>query len=105
MKTYTIEGKEYNFEKDLIEKYPLIFKGYANGRVFILTNNIPKSKYIFAKLINNEWILSSGISKRLDKLFFIKGWFEEKYVNNESSEESEEGEENEEIEEVEDNET
>jgi len=89
MKTYTINKKQYHLSQDLIKAYPDVFKGYTNGRVFATKRKVDKKNYVYARLANSSWIKSDGSSCRFDKIFFLKGFIEENYVNNDSSSDSE----------------
>jgi len=88
MKTYTINKKQYHLSQDLMKAYPTVFKGCNNGRVFVTKRKVDKKNYAFARPSGNYWIKSDGSSFKFDKIFFLKGYIEENYVNDDSSSES-----------------
>jgi hypothetical protein len=88
MKTYTINNKKYNLSQDLIKKYPVVFKGCNNSKTFVEKRKIDKKNYISARPSKDSWKKSNGKSYRYDKIFFLKGFIEETYVNNKSSSDS-----------------
>jgi len=81
MKTYTINNKKYYQSKNLIEAYPKIFKGCNNGKTFIAKNEISTSKFLYARYIDDEWIVTNGSSYKFDKLFMLKSWFKKTYLD------------------------
>uniref|UniRef100_A0A6C0LTG8 Bro-N domain-containing protein n=1 Tax=viral metagenome TaxID=1070528 RepID=A0A6C0LTG8_9ZZZZ len=66
-----------------MNQYPSFFKGCKTSRSIISINGmIPIARYLFARLINDKWIISDGKSKKFDKLFIHKKWFDENHVDN-----------------------
>ncbi len=77
MKSYNISKKNYYLADDLMSIYPLFFKGCKNSKSIITKKDrLPNNKYIFARKINDEWIESEGNSKKFDKLFIYKKWYD-----------------------------
>uniref|UniRef100_A0A6C0LQH5 Uncharacterized protein n=1 Tax=viral metagenome TaxID=1070528 RepID=A0A6C0LQH5_9ZZZZ len=73
MKSYYIDKKNYYLSDDLMNQYPSFFKGCKTSRSILNINDmIPTVRYLFARLINNKWIISDGKSKKFDKLFIHK---------------------------------
>ena len=82
MKSYNIGKKNYYLADDLMMTYPSFFKGCKNSKSIITKKDrLPKNKYIFARKINDEWIESEGNSKKFDKLFIYKKWYDDNHSN------------------------
>jgi len=78
MKSYTIDAKKYYLADTLMLNNPSLFKGCKNNSRNIVTkkNIIPENKYIFAKKVKSDWIKTDGSSKKFDKLFVSKRWYD-----------------------------
>lgn len=72
-----INKRKYILAEDVMKHAPLFFKGCRNIRVIISKKEIDENNYIYCQYINNEWIIKSGSSRKLDKLFLRKKWVEE----------------------------
>ena len=70
MNTIIINKKEYISTDELFEKAPVYCKASRTGRDLLKKKKI--TDYIFAKLIDNKWIISDGKSNKFDKVFFKK---------------------------------
>ncbi len=80
MKLYNINKKKYYNANDLQIEYPEIFKGCRRPSEFLKKKDVGTNA-IFAKLNDKKWIESSGISKKFDKVFIEKTWFDTSYLN------------------------
>lgn len=88
MKTYTINKKTYYYADDLKKFNPHIFKGCQVAKSFATKHDLADDKYTYARLNENDkWIKSDGSSKKFDKLFLRKRWFDEKYLSTNTPEE------------------
>jgi len=78
MKIYTIKNNKYYLASDLMQKHPTFFKGCKNNRGIIARKkDAIEGHYLFARKDNDKWIKTDGSSRKLDKLFISKKWFNE----------------------------
>ena len=85
MNTYHINDKKYYLSDDLMYEYPSFFKGCKTSRTIInKKNKLLKNSYIFARLNSKKWKISNGESKKFDKLFISKKWFDNNHIDNET---------------------
>lgn len=76
MNTHDINGVAYYLFTDLkASKHPSTQKCSQSHQKYILHNRLKiNDDYIYARLVNNTWIVSNGKSKSLDKLFISATW-------------------------------
>ena len=86
MDTYDINGKKYYSINEIMLHHRKIFKGCKNGREFVIRNNVPDNKYIFAKNSEDKLIVTDGTSKKFDKIYILKKWFDNEYINGKKEE-------------------
>jgi hypothetical protein len=72
-----INKQKYYSADELMEYAVIFFKGCKNARAILTKENIPEDDYKYAVERDDEWIESSGNSKKFDKLFLSKEWVEE----------------------------
>lgn len=80
MDTFYINKKNYYFIDDIRETHPNLFKGCKSNRELITKKKfIPNNKYLYAKYdkSNDTWVVTNGSSRKLDKLFIRKKFFDE----------------------------
>uniref|UniRef100_A0A6C0C9C7 Bro-N domain-containing protein n=1 Tax=viral metagenome TaxID=1070528 RepID=A0A6C0C9C7_9ZZZZ len=87
MQAYKINNKKYYLISELMTEYPTLFKKCKNGREFVNKENISSNKYIFARSTERGFTVTDGMSKKFDKIFILKDWFDENYVDDVESEE------------------
>jgi hypothetical protein len=58
----------------LLTNAPIYSKGCRSSRDLIKKKNIDSKKYIFARLKDNEWIITDGKSVKFDKVFISKAF-------------------------------
>jgi len=80
MNIIVINKNRYYLADDLMKTNPSLFKGCRTSRIFITKNDIPKSKYTFAKQVKDVWIETDGSSARYDKVMIRKLYFDEEYL-------------------------
>lgn len=56
----TIDNNKYISSDELMDKYPSFFKGCKTSRNIITKMNISKKNFIYCKLVDDEWVISSG---------------------------------------------
>lgn len=81
MQIYKIENKKYYLTTEIMKEHPIIFKGCKVTKNFIDRHSLTTDKYVFARESANKWIKSDGNSRKLDKLFFEKTWFDQTYLD------------------------
>lgn len=82
MKLYYINNKKYYRADDLWTSNPSFFKGCKVSKSVVKnTDKIPQNRYIFARKINNIWIATRGNSRKFDKLFISKKWYDVNHNN------------------------
>ncbi|XWV26726.1 hypothetical protein QJ857_gp0329 [Tupanvirus soda lake] len=82
MKSYYISKRNYYLADDLMSNYPSFFRGCKNSRsITTRKDKLPKDKYIYARNVSNKWLESDGNSKKFDKLFISKKWFDENHAD------------------------
>lgn len=70
-----IKNTEYILADKLFTLLPLYCKDSRNGRELVKNKNL-KDNYIFGRLVNNEWTISDGKSKKFDKILFKKDFID-----------------------------
>ena len=75
------DNTKYYLADDLFEIAKIFCKGSRNPRQLIEKNNIDKKDYIFAKIIDNEWNVVDGTSKKFDKVLISKKYAEKNFLN------------------------
>jgi hypothetical protein len=76
--TYKYDGKVYISCTSLRNSHPGIFHATRNDRELIKKHSLKKSDYTFFRLTKGEMINTDGSSKRTDKLYIRKKWFNNK---------------------------
>ena len=71
---YKINNKKYYLSNDVLKLNLLKFKGCTNGRRIIDEKKLTKKNYIYAKQINQKWVISDGKSYKWDKVFLSVVW-------------------------------
>ena len=74
MNIINYNGKEYIEGIYILNNAPVYAKGCRSSRDLIKKKNIDTIKYIFARLKENEWIVTDGKSVKFDKVFFNKSF-------------------------------
>jgi len=90
--TIEMTKKNYYLSDDIIGLNLSMFEGYKNGRRMVDNLEIPSGEYIYAKLVDDKWMISNGKSYKFDKVLIRTKWIDE-YVNNQNEESSESDEE------------
>jgi hypothetical protein len=72
MTTIKIDNKKYIIGEYILENALIYSKGARGSRDLIKKKVIDKSKYIFARNINDVWTVNDGKSVKFDKVFFDK---------------------------------
>lgn len=67
-----INNKNYLLSDDLFKKAPIYCKDSRNSRELIKNKKLTDKQYIFARQMENKWIISDGKSRKYDKILFIK---------------------------------
>jgi hypothetical protein len=63
----TIDKKKYILADNVIRQCPVWCKGIRSGRDFVARKEIPANKWIYAKNVDDVWVVADGSSKRHDK--------------------------------------
>jgi hypothetical protein len=74
MEEIIIFEKKYVQAESIIKDAPIYCKGVRNGRELIKKKEIDQKYFIYARLINNEWIQSEGKSVKFDKVLIKKSY-------------------------------
>jgi hypothetical protein len=72
MNYITFENKKYILGDIVIKDAPIYSKGCRSVRDLIKKKEIDKNKFIFARQIDGNWVISDGRSVKFDKVFFIQ---------------------------------
>ena len=70
MENININNKDYNTAESLQKVAPIYFKSCKNIRDVIKKKDIDKKNYIYARLKDDEWIVTDGLNKKYDKLYW-----------------------------------
>ena len=70
------DNTEYYLADDLFKIAKIFCKGSRNPRQLIEKNNISKKDYIFSRIIDDEWNVTDGKSKKFDKVLISKKYAE-----------------------------
>ena len=78
-----LDKKHYILSDDIITSCPIWCKGVRNGRELVKKKNIDITHFIYARLIDNAWIVNEGMSVKYDKVLIRKAYLEkrEEYTN------------------------
>jgi hypothetical protein len=68
MEIITIDNKKYSLADDIIKNTPIWCKGIRNGRELIKRKNIDEKHFIYARLVDDEWVSNEGKSVKFDKV-------------------------------------
>ena len=80
MKYTKINGVKYYKLDIILENYKKFNKGCKTNAQILKKHDITDEDYIYAKLDSDKkWIESDGKSKKFDKIFIDKTWFDETY--------------------------
>lgn len=71
-----LNKKNYIPAQEIIEKCPKWCKNIKNGREFLRRKNIDKTNFIYARLVDGEWVETDGASTKSDKVLV-----RQKYLN------------------------
>jgi hypothetical protein len=66
------QNKKYVNGEYIISNAPIYSKGVRGARDLIKKKNISNDKYIFARKVNDKFIITDGKSAKVDKVFFIQ---------------------------------
>ena len=72
MNHITIESKKYIIGDIVIKDAPIFSKGCRGTRNLIKKKEIDNNKFIFARHIDDKWVISDGRSVKYDKVFFTQ---------------------------------
>ena len=72
MSCINYNGKNYVHGDFILSNAPIYSKGCRSSRDLIKKKNIASDKYIYARLKDNEWLVTDGKSVKFDKVFFKK---------------------------------
>ena len=72
MSCINYNNKNYVHGDFILSNAPIYSKGCRSSRDLIKKKNIASDKYIFARLKDNEWLVTDGKSVKFDKVFFKK---------------------------------
>ncbi len=82
MEFQKIDNTKYYRTDIIINNYKNFNKGCKTNAQIIEKREIPEDAYIYARLKNkNKWVKSDGSSKKFDKIFISKEWFDDNYAN------------------------
>jgi hypothetical protein len=76
MNHITFENKKYILGDIAIKDAPIYSKGCRSVRDLIKKKEIDNNKFIFARHIDDKWVISDGRSVKFDKVFFIQEFIE-----------------------------
>jgi hypothetical protein len=65
---YTNEDDEYYEYDEICEEYPLLKRGCKTRGDFIKRHNIPQEALIYGQIREDDWLITNGKNKKLDKL-------------------------------------
>ena len=74
MEEIIIFEKKYVQAESIIKEAPIYCKGVRNGRELIKKKEIDQKYFIYARLVNNEWVQSEGKSVKFDKVLIKKSY-------------------------------
>ena len=72
MNHITIESKKYIIGDIVIKDAPIFSKGCRGTRNLIKKKEIDNNKFIFARQVDDKWVISDGRSVKFDKVFFTQ---------------------------------
>lgn len=82
MEYIKIRNTKYYKLDTIIDHYKKFNKGCKTNSKLIEKHKIPKDEYMYARLDNdNKWIETYGNSKKYDKIFITKTWFNNNYAD------------------------
>ena len=83
MQIITIDAKKYTLSDDIIIATPIWCKGVRNGRELVKKKNIDNKHFIYARLVDKNWIVNDGKSVKYDKVLIRNIHLKkiEEYVN------------------------
>jgi hypothetical protein len=74
MESIKYENKTYVSGDYVLVNAPVYSKGCRSSRDLIKKKNIESNKYLFARLKNNDWVITDGKSPKFDKVFILKSF-------------------------------
>ena len=74
MTTATINAQQYILSDDLFVNAPIYCQGCRSGRELVRKKNIVD--WVFAKLVDGAWVVSDGKSRKCDKVFVKKTFYD-----------------------------
>lgn len=77
MKIVSINNKKYYKLDDIISEYPNFNKGYKTTKNIFEKYELKNNDYTNTRLNDNEWVISDGKSKKFNKVFIRKKWFDD----------------------------
>lgn len=72
MTQFKYNNKTYILADFILEKAPIYSKGCRSTRDLIKKKQINESDYLFARLDDNQWVITDGKSPKFDKVFIRK---------------------------------
>jgi uncharacterized protein YsxB (DUF464 family) len=70
------EGTIYFSDKYIAKEKPYLTKNGLSGKAMIIKNNIDIDNYTYFKLKDNKIVETEGTSKKFDKLYIKKSWYD-----------------------------
>lgn len=80
MKYQKINDTKYYGLDTIIENYGNFKKGCKSNNKILEKHELTNQNYLYARYTNDEWQESDGSSKKVDKIFISKEWFDKKYT-------------------------
>jgi hypothetical protein len=66
------QNKKYVNGDYIINNAPVYSKGSRGSRDLIKKKSINNDKYVFARMVDDKWLITDGKSAKVDKVFFIQ---------------------------------
>lgn len=76
MESISFNNKKYILSENIIENAPIYCKGIRNGRELIKKKNIDSKYFIYARIVDGEWVENDGKSVKYDKVFVRKSYID-----------------------------
>ena len=70
MSCINYNDKNYVHGDFILSNAPIYSKGCRSSRDLVKKKNLESSKYIFARLTDDKWLVTDGKSVKFDKVFF-----------------------------------
>lgn len=82
LKTTYLGNRNYYYCEDIYNVYPTFNPGNQAPNKVLKRHKLLKAHYTYARMVDGEWVHADGRSKKVDRLFISRRWFDANFAKN-----------------------